>query len=233
ATPAEGLGAMPRQRTIGKEAYDPDKDDYDLLTAPIKPAPPSEAMDEILRKQIAALRSRILSGGNPSVVNHYIRVVRDLQHRLAVSAWGDRKQKQNLRISCERLPMLSAGSEGSSVSTPSTRPSTRCSEEASDGGDSTRSTVRIRPRALAFQPEKGQERRSTPWVNTQPIQTLRAGLAGPQARGSAVERSSRPDAHQRAVPVGPGHSVVRGPPGTRSSRLIAMSPSIAVFTSVI
>ncbi|CAL1135253.1 unnamed protein product [Cladocopium goreaui] len=57
--------------------YDPDSDTYDPCTAPILP-PPADA-NKPLRRQVAALRSRINKGGNENVLAHYRKVVQDLE----------------------------------------------------------------------------------------------------------------------------------------------------------
>eukprot|EP00930_Biecheleria_cincta_P034903 TRINITY_DN24054_c0_g1_i1.p1 TRINITY_DN24054_c0_g1~~TRINITY_DN24054_c0_g1_i1.p1 ORF type:complete len:244 (-),score=42.19 TRINITY_DN24054_c0_g1_i1:219-950(-) len=57
--------------------YNPDADDYDMVTSVLQP--PAECTEEITRKQISALRRRIDRGGDRVVINHYYRVLSDLQ----------------------------------------------------------------------------------------------------------------------------------------------------------
>jgi hypothetical protein len=57
--------------------YDPDTDEYDVRTAPILPA--ALLQHEVTRKQISALQGRISKGGNSCVINHYLKVVEELE----------------------------------------------------------------------------------------------------------------------------------------------------------
>mmetsp|Transcript_74124 Transcript_74124/g.131082 ORF Transcript_74124/g.131082 Transcript_74124/m.131082 type:complete len:229 (-) Transcript_74124:24-710(-) len=69
---------MPRRSLAEDEwPYNPDEDDYDLRTAPVKP--PELNDDVILKQQIAALQKRIARGGDPTIVEHYQRIVSELQ----------------------------------------------------------------------------------------------------------------------------------------------------------
>jgi len=60
--------------------YDPDNDDYDIRTAPLQP--PQLGAEDIILKQIEALRSRVRKGGDPDVLQHYRAVILELQNRL-------------------------------------------------------------------------------------------------------------------------------------------------------
>eukprot|EP00930_Biecheleria_cincta_P091510 TRINITY_DN810_c0_g1_i2.p1 TRINITY_DN810_c0_g1~~TRINITY_DN810_c0_g1_i2.p1 ORF type:complete len:179 (-),score=30.39 TRINITY_DN810_c0_g1_i2:136-672(-) len=60
--------------------YNPDTDDYDMCLAPVLP-PVADNIVE--RRQIAQLRSRIAKGGDVSIINHYWKVVHDMEASIA------------------------------------------------------------------------------------------------------------------------------------------------------
>eukprot|EP00435_Cladocopium_sp_Y103_P016123 s3021_g4.t1 len=80
--------------------YDPDSDTYDPCTAPILP-PPADA-NKPLRRQVAALRSRINKGGNESVLAHYRKVVEDLE--LSMSAKKEFCHKRTTSAASTAVP---------------------------------------------------------------------------------------------------------------------------------
>jgi hypothetical protein len=76
STRSTKTGKIARPSPADLESYDPRKDDYDVRTAPVLPA--TIEADQIIVKQITALRSRIAKGGDPAVVAHYKKVVAQL-----------------------------------------------------------------------------------------------------------------------------------------------------------
>lgn len=69
--------------------YNPDTDEYDVRTAHLLPA--ATLQDEVTRKQILALQGRISKGGDSCVINHYLKVVGDLE--ALISGLGMCKEK--------------------------------------------------------------------------------------------------------------------------------------------
>eukprot|EP00931_Biecheleriopsis_adriatica_P075723 TRINITY_DN4951_c0_g1_i2.p1 TRINITY_DN4951_c0_g1~~TRINITY_DN4951_c0_g1_i2.p1 ORF type:complete len:263 (+),score=44.73 TRINITY_DN4951_c0_g1_i2:94-882(+) len=85
--------------------YNPDEDDYDVRTAPCLPAEKDEIDTICVKKQIAALRSRISKGGDPQVLSHYFKVIGELESSLSGSVqpatgtkvvWVSSGHKRNL-----------------------------------------------------------------------------------------------------------------------------------------
>ncbi|CAJ1414001.1 unnamed protein product [Effrenium voratum] len=69
-------------RTI-RGKFNPVGDDYDCRTAPLEASPSVEEMSQDLtRKQILHLQSRIAKGGDPAILDHYRQVVAELQDEL-------------------------------------------------------------------------------------------------------------------------------------------------------
>lgn len=118
--------------------YNPNSDDYDVTTAPLLPA--SEAPDATILKQISALQGRIRNGGDACVLQHYQRVIQELQQALPLVA---PPRAADLRRNSKQWG--EAGSEGSAetdstclnddelqVEETQSRTSDRCSRSSHD-----------------------------------------------------------------------------------------------------
>jgi hypothetical protein len=61
-------------------AYDPETDDYDPCTIVV--LPPVDPPEKMMREQISALRRRVEAGGDASVIDHYRKVIDEMQKEL-------------------------------------------------------------------------------------------------------------------------------------------------------
>eukprot|EP00747_Dinoflagellata_sp_TGD_P168943 gnl/TRDRNA2_/TRDRNA2_196582_c0_seq1.p1 gnl/TRDRNA2_/TRDRNA2_196582_c0~~gnl/TRDRNA2_/TRDRNA2_196582_c0_seq1.p1 ORF type:complete len:286 (+),score=36.73 gnl/TRDRNA2_/TRDRNA2_196582_c0_seq1:71-928(+) len=61
-------------------AYNPDQDDYDPCNCVL--GPPVESLEEIKRKEMEALCSRIEKGGDDAVMSHYRKVLKEMEQEL-------------------------------------------------------------------------------------------------------------------------------------------------------
>eukprot|EP00928_Gymnodinium_smaydae_P019420 TRINITY_DN17446_c0_g3_i1.p1 TRINITY_DN17446_c0_g3~~TRINITY_DN17446_c0_g3_i1.p1 ORF type:complete len:276 (+),score=40.45 TRINITY_DN17446_c0_g3_i1:32-859(+) len=104
--------------------YDPDTDDYDCRTAARVVCPAAESVETITRRQIAALRRRIDRGGDAFIIEHYRRVVSEMQESLgdAVKCFLKQRLPSRPRLKlAEHKRVASNGSDDSCASA-----STRC-----------------------------------------------------------------------------------------------------------
>ncbi|CAE7302176.1 unnamed protein product [Symbiodinium necroappetens] len=63
--------------------YDPDADDYEMISMPAEPED-GDAEKKTIQRQIASLSSRIAAGGAPEVLDHYHKVKEGLAKELAM-----------------------------------------------------------------------------------------------------------------------------------------------------
>mmetsp|Transcript_96807 Transcript_96807/g.172228 ORF Transcript_96807/g.172228 Transcript_96807/m.172228 type:complete len:193 (-) Transcript_96807:206-784(-) len=86
--------------------------EYDVRTAPVCPAVDGEEV-QLIRKQIASLRSRVAKGGDESVLSHYRSVIREMEASLPAAKQPSPAKSQFVHVR--------VGSADSQISTASTR----------------------------------------------------------------------------------------------------------------
>lgn len=94
--------------------YDPDRDDYDVRTAPIKPA---SGNDGLLPEQIGALQRRIRKGGDQHVLEHYQNVIQDMRRSLTITSSCRHRPVPPIAQGSSRQRSVSGSSSVSKVST--------------------------------------------------------------------------------------------------------------------
>jgi len=200
-------------------AYNPDTDDYDPCTAPVLPPLPSEVEDELTRKQIAALRSRISQGGTSAVLEHYRRLVSELEQsrRGVTPVQSVSKPELHTQVSWQQV-----GAWHKRVDSCSSDLSTRYPDDEAPRLHSGSEEEE----ELDFKDLGSKETRPASVPSTEPIRRSVANMYSVVVPPGYHGYCSTPTAVPRRASAAPRQLVTAGSP--TSARNVALSPSSRV-----